>query len=236
MIVGCDFTFRHYKEIIEAAKANNFTFSFFTGLSRTKRIYLRHDVDVSLKNALEIAKIEKEKDVCSTFFIRLHASFYNPIHFESLKIIKQIKDLGHQLGLHYDKKIDKSFDLEQDIKAEYDYLNEHIPIEKVVSFHKPDKDVLNLELREFINAYSPYFFNKIDYISDSNRELKKGCIKQYIKNCFNNIQVLIHPIWWYEKTINLEQIYEKLLQNNKVQLKQELIKDIKCFKDFYETH
>ncbi len=229
----CDFTFRHYEEILKTAKQKGFKFTFFSKKSFKKTIYLRHDIDVSLENALKIAEIEKKYKVHSTFFIRTHTLFYNPISPDSLKMIKKIINLGHKIGLHYDGVIKKG--LEKMIQKEFSYLQNYFPISKVVSFHHPSPKVFGLEMKNFINTYNSYFFKECDYISDSNRDLKKGCIKEFIeKTESNRIQVLTHPIWWNEKNLNLKQIYRNFLKIKEKEIVEELKSTIKRYKIFFE--
>jgi len=230
----CDFTLRHYGEILKTAKQRGFRFTFFSKKNLLKKIiYLRHDIDVSLENALKIAEIEKKYKVYSTFFIRTHTSFYNPISPDSLETIKKIVNLGHKIGLHYDGLIKKN--LEKMIQKEFNHLQNYFPISKVVSFHQPNQKVFGLKLKRFINAYSTYFFKECEYISDSNRELKRGCIKEFIEQTTSSkIQILTHPIWWNEKKTNLKQIYQNILKKNKEELANELKDNIKCYKDFFK--
>jgi len=225
----CDFTFRHYEQILKVAKQKGFKFAFFQEKSFEKTIYLRHDIDVSLENALKIAEIEKKYKVYSTFFIRTHTSFYNPISPDSLGIIKKIINLGHKIGLHYDGIIKK--ELEKMIQKEFNYLQNYFPISKVVSFHHPNPKVFGLEVKNFINTYNSYFFKECDYISDSNRDLKKGCIKEFIEKTENNrIQILTHPIWWNEKNLSLKQIYRNFLKIKEKEIIKELKLTIKRYK------
>jgi hypothetical protein len=65
-----------------------------------KVIVNRVDVDFSLKKAHRILKIFNELKISATFFIRLHAPEYNPFSFEGFKILKLIRDSGHEIGYH----------------------------------------------------------------------------------------------------------------------------------------
>ena len=48
----CDFTLRHYENILKSAKRKGFKFAFFIERNPSqKTIYLRHDIDVFLENA-----------------------------------------------------------------------------------------------------------------------------------------------------------------------------------------
>ena len=59
----CDFSLRHYKEVLEYAK-KRYSFLTFSEFSKSKKktniILLRHDIDYSIDKALEIAKLESK--------------------------------------------------------------------------------------------------------------------------------------------------------------------------------
>ena len=64
----------------------------------TKKCLLRHDVDVSLSNALEMAEIEYSMDVESTYFVLHTAPYYGRGNF--IDVCKKIQGMGHEIGLH----------------------------------------------------------------------------------------------------------------------------------------
>ena len=98
------FTYNHYKNTIQLALDKNYTFLRCEQYNKIteydKVVILRHDIDFSLKCALKLAKIENELGVTSSYFIRLHSRHYNPLEYNSYKIIKKIQNLGHEIGLH----------------------------------------------------------------------------------------------------------------------------------------
>src|SRR6056297_1769925 len=94
-----DFTLTTYKNLLETVKAQGYQFQTFAEAienSRTNTIFLRHDIDLLPQNALEIAKIEHNLGIHSTYFFRIIPKTFNP------EIIKQIADLGHEIGYHYE--------------------------------------------------------------------------------------------------------------------------------------
>ncbi len=234
----CDFTFRHYENILKSAKRRGFKFAFFTERNPSQKvIYLRHDIDVSFKKALKIAEIEKRNKVHSTFFIRIHSIFYNTFSLNSIEMIRKISELGHAIGLHYDGEINRG-KINDLVSREYYFLKNFIPqITMVVSFHHSPLKVRDLELNKFINTYNNYFFKECQYISDSNRKLKEEPIKIIEDMSFKKIQILTHPIWWNKKTLspkqNMKQIHYDLLKYRKEELEKGLKINIKCFKKFF---
>ncbi|MBI4647021.1 MAG: hypothetical protein HY738_10635, partial [Bacteroidia bacterium] len=107
-----DFTFKEYRELLEIA-SQNYIFRNFTNFQENENFIIwRHDVDFSLINAWELAKIEKEYNIKSTFFILLHSEFYNPLEYNSYKMLNEIKNSGHDIGLHFDSHFYKADSIE----------------------------------------------------------------------------------------------------------------------------
>jgi len=205
----CNFSFQHYGKILRLAKKQGYRFCFFSELpdKRIKRFYMRHDVDLSLEKALRLAQIERQNKVVSTFFVRLNAPFFNIFDSTHYKLIKEILKLGHQIGIHLDvnsQKLTKK-SIEEEITRQFrvfeDYFN--FSVEKIVSFHRPTRFVLNKNFKSdiFINVYNSQFFSKIKYLSDSRGKWKEGCVCKLLESSHSplNLQVLTHPIWWGRK-------------------------------------
>ena len=72
-----DFTLKNYQKIIKVAKSQNFVFVKFDSLfsENEKTIIWRHDVEFSPDIALEMANIEKDEGIVSTYFFQLHSEF-----------------------------------------------------------------------------------------------------------------------------------------------------------------
>lgn len=60
-------------------------------------VAIRHDVDYFPKRALIMAKIEAERDIAVTYYIRRR--FFD----NTLDIVREIAALGHQIGYHYEE-------------------------------------------------------------------------------------------------------------------------------------
>lgn len=60
----------------------------------------RVDIDVSVKKAQRLADIFRDLKITASFFVRLHANEYNPFSFENYRILKTIRDQGHEIGYH----------------------------------------------------------------------------------------------------------------------------------------
>ncbi len=95
-----DFTIKKYHQLLITLRDNGYEFITFeeycNGLRKPKFVILRHDVDEMADNALEIARVENELNVVSTFFFRIVKQSNRP------EIIQKIVSLGHQIGYHYE--------------------------------------------------------------------------------------------------------------------------------------
>ncbi|MCD4665584.1 MAG: hypothetical protein K8R68_09960 [Bacteroidales bacterium] len=59
-------------------------------------IIMRHDVDRKPNNALRMAKLENELGIKATYYFRIIPQTFKP------EIIKEIAELGHEIGYHYE--------------------------------------------------------------------------------------------------------------------------------------
>ena len=76
--------------------------------ARPQRGFLvRHDVDRKPANAFEMARLEADMGIATTYYFRAVGSAYNPA------IIQQIAAMGHEVGYHYEDLALASGDLER---------------------------------------------------------------------------------------------------------------------------
>lgn len=201
--MGCSFTLQHYCEILEIAKKNGYIFLGFHDprpFCGQRVIYLRHDIDICLEEAVEMARTEAEMGISATYFVLANSPVYNPLAEESLKLVRYIQQLGHWVGLHIDPVLLSTDDIvqfEEQVIGFIQFFREWLDIVPVVSFHRPSSVVLGKDFRAFVSTYSPRFFKAIKYISDSRGTWREGCPCQRLsKRAHEAMQILIHPIWW----------------------------------------
>lgn len=60
----------------------------------------RIDIDFSVKKADRLRDIYDRLGIKGSFFLRLHAPEYNPFSFENYRVLKAIRDSGHEIGYH----------------------------------------------------------------------------------------------------------------------------------------
>jgi hypothetical protein len=96
-----------YSDFLARARERGFSFVRFRDLlpggpSLPRRyIALRHDIDFAPAYSLEMAEMEHEAGVTSTFFVLIDGQFYNPLQSEIVRQLRRIHSLGHEIGLHF---------------------------------------------------------------------------------------------------------------------------------------
>jgi len=236
--MGCSFTYRHYREILQnALKAGYKTIGFHEAPPREDRILLlRHDVDVVLFKALPLAKLEAELGVRSTYFVLSNSPIYNLFESSSIALVQKIAKLGHWIGLHVDISPDLPlWQIEDHVNSLFGTLKRLLPLTKVVSFHRPSPMVKDRKFRSFVNVYEPRFFSDIKYISDSRQKWLAECPCGVLKErVFPMVQLLTHPIWWWEVEIDIKQIWDRILTVRISEIKNYLTSNISPFKELLE--
>lgn len=222
-------------------KENRYRFIFFdetdTVQSEDMLILLRHDVDLSVEYAYQLAEIEYEHQIQATYFFMVSSPFYNicePVHRQMLQEMLQ---MGHRIGLHYNPSPKYDTSLDTSIQQEAQLLSSVIGSKvNVFSYHRPSLTTLNQPLElSLINAYSPEYLNHFKYVSDSNHTWKEGCLTEHLQH-HNRLYILIHPIWWVyqDNKQPIEKIYE-FLGSLSFKHHKELMDNIKGYKNYLLT-
>ena len=211
-----DFTYVGYLELINLLKEKNYQFcNYFNYEDYDKSVILRHDIDNLLNKALEMARLEYENNIISTFFVLLSTDFYNVFSKKSNKILKEIISLGHHIGLHFDGnkyEILNAKELEYWVERESEILGYAIDKEiKVVSMHRPSKWIVenNIQFERIINSYSKKFLLDFKYLSDSRMHWREDVLGIIVNEKYNRLHILTHSFWYSHKN---ETINEKLME------------------------
>lgn len=96
-----EFTLARYLHVIERAQSAGYAICSVADHFRSPDrsgplIVLRHDVDRLPRNALDMARLEARRGVRATYYFRVTRSSWNE------PIIREIADLGHEIGYHYE--------------------------------------------------------------------------------------------------------------------------------------
>lgn len=180
-MTACRFDLDHYRELLEAAKEGGYRFSFFEREPRPGDLFLRHDVDLSLEAAVEMAELEAGLGVGSTYFLMTQSIFYNLSSPIGERTLNRLRELGHRVGLHAvwpRVELDGRFD-------------------PVVAWHNPDPEYMDAPIEGAVNAMEPAF--AASYRSDSNQHWRGGCPHPDLaRGTYGWLQLLVHPeIWVY---------------------------------------
>ena len=164
--------------------------------------FVRHDVDVSLSHARDMALVEREWNVRTTYHVMSRSPFYDLASTTSRAELAEIARAGHEIGLHF-------FASEEQLKFEAPELEAAIDVEcmqledllgapvRSLSFHLPPAAVLKgpLLLGRRVNAYAADLLGW--YLSDSRGRWREGDPRESLTKPRSKVlQLLVHPIWW----------------------------------------
>jgi hypothetical protein len=197
------FTPAAYGALLESLFARGYDVRGYQDAEPAKRhLVLRHDIDMSLRAALPIAEVERGLGVKATYFVLLRSEMYNPLSSVSCLALKQLRALGHEIGLHFDAAPhgDALRALDSAATDECEFLERLLGHDvRVISFHRPAPALLGYphRLAGRRHAYEPRFFRDMGYCSDSRGAWGNGHPLEHpaVQNG-GALQLLTHPIWW----------------------------------------
>ena len=210
-----DFTLDHYSECLSIALKKSYRFFplslYEEAMCVDKCILNRHDVDTQLDVALEMAHIENSLGISSTYFLRFHSHTYNLMNVKHASIVRQISDLGHEIGLHFEpdfySMIESEFNkcIDSEILLLSEICRNTI---KSVAPHEPrrtQKWNLDNDTRKrldiTVEAYDKCLIDNFKYISDSSCNWREGSMFYHIQNeTYNKLYILTHPYWWFKNS------------------------------------
>ncbi len=178
-----------------------------------KCVILRHDIDNDLQQALSLARLEQRHGVRSTYFVLLTSNFYNPFSERNREILKEIKELGHYIGLHFDEtaypddvgNADKAV---RNLQKEVHILTDMLETDIVgFSYHRPSKAILDADIKieGLINSYGSIFFRDFKYLSDSRRYWREPVLDIIKGGAYQHLHILTHPFWYHKEEWSIKQ-------------------------------
>lgn len=150
------------------------------GVRLPLQIVLRHDVDRFPERALALARAEAEQKVYSTYYFR-----YKPFIFKE-SIVKNIADLGHEVGYHYEVLSDTGGDPQKArelFAANLAAMRRIVPVHTAAMHGRPLSRYTetcfweNCSLEEFHlegEAYLSFHQEDIPYLNDTGRTWHKS--------------------------------------------------------------
>lgn len=173
-----DFTLSVYEQFISTLQSQGYffqTFKEYIKNSKEKVAILRHDVDRMPGNSLKMARLENEFRTRATYFFRTIPQTFKP------EIIKQIAEMGHEIGYHYEDLSLCKGDYEAAIRhfeVNLEKFRKIYPVKTICMHGSPLSKWDNRDLwekydyRDFGIIAEPYFdidFNDVFYLTDTGR-------------------------------------------------------------------
>lgn len=207
-----DFTVKTYKKLLIALLDKNYTFVPFNILFNNKPksnriVVLRHDVDRKPYNSLLIARLEHSLGIRSSYYFRITNNSFDK------NIIREISNLNHEIGYHYEDIALAKGDKELAIKLfekNLQKLREIVNIETICMHGSPLSKYDNRMIWETYNYRSynivgePYFdvnYNEYIYFTDTGRTWHnmKANLRDRVKSTINynikNTYTLLNKIY-----------------------------------------
>jgi hypothetical protein len=180
--------------MLEAAR--DYRFVHFDHEPREGEIFLRHDVDLSLAAALEMAELEAARGVSATYFLMTRSVFYNLASPDGERALRRLRELGHRVGLH----------------ALYPLVDLDERFDPVLAWHNPDPGFMSEPVEGLANVMSPPWFDPEHYRSDSNQHWRHGDLTAPLASReFEWLQLLTHPEIWAYAGATMRETMEAML-------------------------
>ncbi|MBC8179926.1 hypothetical protein H8E88_02270 [candidate division KSB1 bacterium] len=173
-----DFTKEKYTQLLKALQDRGFFFMIFEQFIQSPRdrfVILRHDVDKLPENSLLTAQIENDLGIKGTYYFRAVPESYDE------KIIRQIAELGHEIGYHYENLTTTKGNLQlaiEDFRSNLEMLRKLYPVKTICMHGSPLSKYDNRKMweeydyRDFGLIGEPYFdvnFSEVLYLTDTGR-------------------------------------------------------------------
>ena len=244
-----NFSMSQYEELLCEFRNAGYKFGRFTDPPNRRPasqslVLLRHDIDMELERAYEMARLEAAANVQATYFFLIRTDHYNIFSRESTETVRAILKLGHQLGLHFDcAAYDESSDVtsigqlaNSEARLLGDWFDQKVDI---VSFHRPSPVVLagspNLT-HPLKHTYMPEFVAQMHYCSDSRGKFRYGRPTESAAFLAKRpIHLLIHPIWWGPRSDSPQESLRQFVDRRRVALEASVAANCDVFRAKAET-
>jgi hypothetical protein len=218
-----ELTYQNFESILEALKLQ---FDIrplrdrFCHATARPTLFMRHDVDVSLKSALRLAEIESGLGVRATYMIIPNSPLYNIAGDAGRSALARLCDLGHEVALHFDiSEHHRSnevgiADIADQINLAGDAIEQITGVRVCsLSFHRPPREFLRgpETIYDKVNAYSKALIT--NYVSDSKGRWDSSWRQRLNKSPGAINQILIHPIWWGDVHLPPEQRLQQFFED-----------------------
>lgn len=210
--VPLDFSLRSYSETLEAYREAGYAVTRFADYlddPQQKHLILRHDIDNDIELAARVARVNADAGCSATFFLRVHARGYNLLSLQSLRIVREMESLGHEVQLHLEGGLCDVLGGDNSEWADRQRAVFEAAVGRPItgfSSHEPARmggidfaDALKERWGMRYHAYeSRFMMPNMKYLSDSSGRWREGHFGLWVDK-EPQMQVLTHPFWWYEQ-------------------------------------
>jgi hypothetical protein len=228
------FTRRAYAGYLAKALAEGYAFESFAvaqrseGLPPHRFILLRHDIDYDPEAVPPISRLERERGVRATYFFQVRCPFYSLDDPAARRVVTSVIADGHFLGLHFDATaVPDDERVREEVEREAAWLEDTFGVEvAAVSFHMPThRPVGHLTLPGGrVNTYAPLFFERIEYVSDSNQNWRGKDLAVILgQRRPEALQLLTHPILWQERFTPLRSLLQEVAARRGLDLERDVL-------------
>ena len=174
-----DFTREKYCCLLSQLKDSGYEFITYAdycgGILPKRFVILRHDVDLKPQNSLEVAKDEKNLGAKASYYFRAVPESWDD------DIIRQIHQMGHEVGYHYESLTTCNGDTHRafdDFKTNLERLKKLVPVSTICMHGSPrspydSKDIWKqFDYKTLDIIGEPYLstdFSKMLYLTDTGR-------------------------------------------------------------------
>lgn len=190
-----DFTISIYRRLLDALQAKGYHFKTFRRFLENpdgQFVILRHDIDWRKEHALQFARIQYDAGIVGSYYFRMIPQSFD------IAMIREISDMGHEIGYHYEDMDTAKGDPEKAIlffKRNLEKLREIAPIETICMHGSPQSKFDNRDIWKFYDyrnygiAGEPYFdinFKQVFYLTDTGRMWNghKVSVRDKVENHF----------------------------------------------------
>ena len=224
------FSYEGYVDIIEKidSKLPIVDFSDVLINKLDKFCIVRHDIEFSVDRALELANVESMFGINSTYTVQLRNNTYNALSEKNIKAVKEIRKLGHHIGLHQNPPKMSDGELVDYITKDIETLEHYYGFEvDRYAFHRcgSNPGILEkyVEVPNKINCYAKEFFHyfqgtkpdkiHVHYLADSNHTWKYGHPMHVDYSEYPwRMQLLTHPYSWTKNGYENMNNFSKLIR------------------------
>ncbi|WP_206460016.1 hypothetical protein [Anaerovorax sp. IOR16] len=229
-----EFTFGAYGKLIECLREYGYCFADYLNYKNyDKSVILRHDVDMDLQKAVEMAKFEFDLGVSSTYYVLITSDFYNVFSKNNQKHLQEIIGFGHTVGLHFDEaKYGQETDIVEAIEEEAALLAQCIGTEvTTVSMHRPSSKTLEANYKinggKIVNSYGTEFFKNFKYVSDSRRNWRENVFEMAKSGEHSKLHILTHPIWYDINETSMKECLKEFVSRASIERYETLVDNIR---------